>query len=208
MDFPDHHWASHESIRAQCCYSRGQVQPPVSLWFRSQNQRFQVSSRLLGFLSSLAFLLYFHKSFDIANLTWSSSIPGFNLSCRLKLDSSNPSTSSNTNICSEWFVSPRIAIEMSDYTAGNSALSGLRFFISIPRFGADMIRSYFPSESNATIACTNFSPSERCAYPGDSANTAPGVILVKAPSFRVSTTSPIDSRISFIAGYSKEPNML
>ena len=87
---------------------------------------------------------------------------------------------------------------MSDHNAGNSALSGLRFSISIPRFGADMITSYFPSES---IAYTNFSPSGRCAYPGDSANKALGVILGKVPSFSVSTTSPIDSRISFIAGH-------
>ena len=90
---------------------------------------------------------------------------------------------------------------MSDHTAGNSALSGLRFSIFIQRFGADMITSYFPYESNATIAYTNFSLSGRCAYPGDSANTALGVILVKAPSFMVSTTSPIDSRISFIADH-------
>ena len=143
-----------------------------------------------------------HKSFDIATITrWSSSIPGFSLSCRLKLDSSNPSTSSNTNMCSEWFLNPRIAFEMSDHTAGNSALNGLRFSISIPRFGADIITSYISSESNATIAYTKFSPSGRCAYPGDSANTALDFILVKAPSFRVSTTSPIHSRKSFIAGH-------
>ena len=104
-------------------------------------------------------------------------------------------------MCSEWFLNPRIAFEMSDHTAGHSVLSGLRFSISIPRFGADMITSYFPSESNAIIAFTNFSPSGRCAYPGDGANTALGVILGKAPSFRVYTTSPIDSRISFIAGH-------
>ena len=35
---------------------------------------------------------------------------------------------------------------MSDHTAGSSALSGLRFYISIPRFGAEMITSYFPSD--------------------------------------------------------------
>ena len=125
----------------------------------------------------------------------------FKLSCRLNLESSNPSTSSNTNVCSEWFLNPRIAFEMSDHTAGNSALSGLRFSISIPRFGSDMITSNFPSESNATNAYTNFSPSGGCAYPGGSARTALGVILVKAPYFRVSTTSPIDSRISFKAGH-------
>ena len=62
-----------------------------------------------------------------------------------------------------------------------------------------MITSYFPSESNATIAYTNFSPSGRCAYPGDSSNTAFGVIFGNAPSFSVSIISPIDSRISFIA---------
>ena len=127
--------------------------------------------------------------------------PGFSLSCRLKLDSSNPSTSSNTNMCSEWFSNPRIAFDISDHTAGNSALSGFMFSISISRFGADMITSCFLSESNATIAYKNLSPSGRCAYPGDSVNTALGVILVKAPYFRVSTTSPIDSRISFIAGH-------
>ena len=82
-----------------------------------------------------------------------------------------------------------------------SALSGLRFSISIPRFGADMITSFYPSESNAIIAYTNFSQSGRCSYPRDSANTDLGVILGKALSFSVSTTSPIDSRISFIAGH-------
>ena len=64
-----------------------------------------------------------------------------------------------------------------------------------------MITSYFPSESKATIAYTNFSPSGRRAYSGASAKTALGVILVKEPSFSVSTTSPIDSRISFNAGH-------
>ena len=104
-------------------------------------------------------------------------------------------------MCSEWSLNPLIAFEMSDHTAGISALSGLRFSISISRFEADMITSYFPSESKVTIAYANFSPSGRRAYPGDSANTALGVILVKEPSFRVSTTSPIHSRISFIAGH-------
>ena len=143
-----------------------------------------------------------HKSLDIATITrWSSSFSGLSLSCRLKLDSSNPSTSTNTNMCSEWSLNPRIAIEMSEHTACNSALSGLRFSISILRFGADMITSYFPSESNATIAYTNFSPSGRCAYPGDSANTALGVIFGNAPSFSVSIISPIGSRMFFIAGH-------
>ena len=64
-----------------------------------------------------------------------------------------------------------------------------------------MITSDFPSKSKATIAYTNFSPSRRCACPGDSANTALGVILVKDPFFSVSTTSPIDSRMSFIADH-------
>ena len=117
------------------------------------------------------------------------------------LDNSNPSTSSNTSMCSEWSLNPLIEFEITDHTAGSSVLSGLRFSISISRFGADIITSYFPSESKATIANTNFSQSGRRAYPGDSANTALGVILVKEPSFRVSTTSPIDSSISFIAGH-------
>ena len=143
-----------------------------------------------------------HKSLDIAMTTrWSSSIPGFSLSCRLKFDSSNPSTSSNTNMCSAWSLNPLIAFEISDHTAGSSALSGLRFSISIMRLGADMITSYFPSESKVTIAYTNFSPSGRCAYPGDNANTILGVTLVNDPSFVASTTSYIDSRISFIAGH-------
>ena len=64
-----------------------------------------------------------------------------------------------------------------------------------------MITSYFPSGSKATTAYTNFSPSGRRAYPGDSANTALGVILEKEPSFRVSSTSPIDSSISLIADH-------
>ena len=135
MDFPNHHWASLESIRAQFCYPRGQVQLLVSLWFRSQNHRFQVSSLWSPWSSSSSFIsiLRNHKSFDIATITrWSSSIPGFSLRCRLKLDSSYPSTSSNINMCSEWFLNPRIAFEMSDHTAGNSALSGLRFSIAIP----------------------------------------------------------------------------
>ena len=135
-------WICRESIRAQCCYSRSQVQPPVSLWFRN------------------------HKSLHIATITrWSSSIPGFSLSCRLKLDSSNPSNSSNANMCSDWSLNPRIAFEMSDHTAGKPALSGLWFSISIPRFGSDMIISYFPSESNVTIAYINFTQSGRCAFP-------------------------------------------
>ena len=113
----------------------------------------------------------------------------------------NPSTSSNTSICNEWSFNPRIAFEMSDHTARNSDQSGFRFSICIPQFGAVMIKSYFPSESKATIAYTNFNPFGSCAYPGDSANKALGVILVKAPSFRVYTTSPIDSGISFIAGH-------
>ena len=104
-------------------------------------------------------------------------------------------------MCSEWSLNHRIAFEMSDHAAGSSALSSLRFSISIPRFGADIITSYFLSESNATIAYTNFSPSGRYAYPRDSANTATGVILGKAPFFSVSTSSPIDSRISFIASH-------
>ena len=131
----------------------------------------------------------------------SSSIPGLSLSCRLKLDTSNPSTSSNSNMCSAWSLNPLIAFEISDHTAGSSALSGLRFSISIMRFGADMITSYFPSESKVTIAYTNFNLSGRHAYPGDSANTTLGVTLVNDPSFVASTTSPIDSRISFIAGH-------
>ena len=128
---------------------------------------------------------------------WSSSIPGFSLSCRLKLDSSNPSISSNTNMCSAWSLNPLIAFEMSDHAAGSSALSGLRFSISIMQFGADMITSYFLSESKVTIAYMNFSPSGRYAYPGDNANTTLGGTLVNDPSFVASTTSPIDSRISF-----------
>ena len=132
---------------------------------------------------------------------WSSPIPGLGLSCQLKLDSSNPSTSSNTSMCSAWSLNPLIVFEISDHTAGSSALSGLRFSISIMRFGADMITSYFPSESKVTMAYTNFNPSGRHAYPGDSANTTLGVTLVKDPSFIASTTSPIDSRISFIAGH-------
>ena len=132
---------------------------------------------------------------------WSSSIPGLSLSCRLKLDSSNPSTSSNTDMCSAWSLNPLIAFEISDHTAGSSALSCLRFSISIMRFGADMITSYFPSESKVTIAYTNFNPSGRHAYPGDSANTTLGVTLLNDPSFVASTTSPIDSTISFIAGH-------
>ena len=119
----------------------------------------------------------------------------------MKLDSSNPSTSSNTNMCSAWSLNPLIAFEISEHTAGSSALSGLRFSISIMRFGADMITLYFPSESKVTIAYTNFSPSGRCAYHGDNANTILGVTLVNDPSFVASTTSPIDSRISFIAGH-------
>ena len=72
---------------------------------------------------------------------------------------------------------------------------------SIPRFGADMITSYFLSESNDTIAYTNFNPSGRGAYPRDSSNIAFSVIFGNAPSFSVSIISPIDSRISFIAGH-------
>ena len=100
-----------------------------------------------------------------------------------------------------WSLNPLNAFEISDHTAGSSALSGLRFSISIMRFGADMITSYFPSESKATIAYTNFSPFGRYEYPGDSANTTLGVVLVKDPSFIASNTSPIDSRMSFIAGH-------
>ena len=62
MDLLDHHWASLESVRAQCGYSRCQMQPLVSLWFRPQDHCFQVSSRLLGTLPSFSFLLYFHSS--------------------------------------------------------------------------------------------------------------------------------------------------
>ena len=139
---------------------------------------------------------------DIATITrWSSSIPGLSLSCRLKLDSSNPSTLSNANMCSAWSLKPLIAFEISDHTAGSSALSGLRFSISIMRFGADMITSYFLTESKVTIAYTNLSPSGRCAYPGDNTNTTLGVTLVNDPSFVASTTSPIDSRIFFIAAH-------
>ena len=90
---------------------------------------------------------------------------------------------------------------MSDHTAGNSALSGFRFFASTSRFGAVMITSYFPSASNATIAYTNFNPSGRYACPGDNANTAFGVIQVNDPSFSVSVISPIDSRMSLMAGH-------
>ena len=101
-------------------------------------------------------------------------------------------------MCSECSLNPLTAIEISDHVAGSSALSGLRFSVSISRFMADMITSYFPSESKAY---RNFSPSGRRAFPRNNANTALGVILVKEPSFRVSTTSPIDWRISFIAGH-------
>ena len=104
-------------------------------------------------------------------------------------------------MCSAWSLNLLIAFEISDHTAGSSALSGLRFSISIMRFGADMITSYFPSESQVTIAYTNFSPSGRHAYPRDSANTTLGVTLVNDPSFVASTNSPIDSRISFIVGH-------
>ena len=104
-------------------------------------------------------------------------------------------------MCSAWSLNPLIAFEISDHTAGSSALSGLRFSISIMRFGADMITSNFPSESKVTIAYTNFNPSGRHAYPGDSANTTLGVTLLNDPSFVASTTSHIDSRISFIAGH-------
>ena len=85
----------------------------------------------------------------------------------------------------------------------DSALSGLRFSSSIAIWGRyDHIMFPFREQShNRIYKATNFSPSGRYAYPGDSANTSLGVILVKATSFRVSTTSPIDSRIFFIAGY-------
>ena len=135
---------------------------------------------------------------------WSSSIPGFSLSCRLELDSSNPSTSSNTYMCSEWSLNPRIAFEISDHTAGNSALLGLRFSVSFPRFGADIITSYFQifpfREQRHHREYKLQSIREMCIF-GDSANTALVVILGNAPSFSVSTTSPIGSRISFIAGH-------
>ena len=69
----------------------------------------------------------FTNSADFSSLTRRTSrLPGLSLSCRQKLDSSNPNTSSNTNLCKEWSLNPRIAFEMSDHTAGNSALSGLR----------------------------------------------------------------------------------
>ena len=104
-------------------------------------------------------------------------------------------------MCSAWSLNPLIAFEISDHTAGSSALCGLSISISIMRFGADMITSYFPSESKATIAYTNFSPSGRCAYPGDNANTTLKATLLNDPSFVASTTSPIDSRMSFIADH-------
>ena len=64
-----------------------------------------------------------------------------------------------------------------------------------------MITSCFLSECKATFAYTIFSPSGIHTYPGDSGSRALGVILLKEPSFRVYTTSPIDSRTSFIAGH-------
>ena len=74
------------------------MQPLVSLWFGSQDHRFQVSSRLLGVLPSFISIPRNYKSLDIATISqWSSSVSGLSLSCRLNLDSSNPSTSSNTN---------------------------------------------------------------------------------------------------------------
>ena len=212
MDLPDHYWALLKRIRAQCRYSKGQVQPLVSLWFRPQNHRFQVSSGLLGFLSPLFFFFFFfffffsiprnNKSLDIATITrQSSSIPGFILSCLLNLDSSNPSTSSNTSMCSEWSLSPLIAFEMSDHTPGNSALSGLRFFMSISRFGGRYDHIMFPFREQSHNRIHKLQSIREMCISRRQCKHGSRCSFSKAPSFRVFSTSPIDSRISFIAGH-------
>ena len=189
MNLLNHRWASLGNVRAQFCYSRSQVQPLVVLWFRAQNHRFQVIFRFFGVLSLLSFFnLHSSEPQVIGHGLYhpmSLSIPGFSLSCPLKLDSSNPSTSSSTSMCSEWSLNPLMAFEISDHAAGNSALGGLRFLASTSRYGADMITSYFPSNTY-----TNFNPSGSYAYP---ANTAFGINFVKAPSFNTSIISPMDS---------------
>ena len=103
-------------------------------------------------------------------------------------------------MCSEWSLNPLIAVDISDHTAGNSALSGIKLLASTSRFGGRSHQN-LPSESSATLAYPDFNPSGRCAYPGDSEKTTFGVIFVNAPSFNTSINSLIDSRTSFITSH-------
>ena len=132
---------------------------------------------------------------------WSARKPGFNLSCRLKLDSSYPSTSYSTSMCNEWSLEPRIVCEMSDHTAGNLPSVPSSFPFLIHGLGQRCsYHNFVPRATPPSHTRTSTHP-EDVLITGDRANTAFGVIFEKATSFSVSIISPIDSRILFMADH-------